>query len=312
MPPSLDERMPHDERRIRRVLPVLRLLLAYVPLLTLRRLQSFGARREWRFRGIAQRFITADGVACEWLIPLDSADERVLVYLHGGGFVFGWTDMHRRMVIRLAQEIGARALAVDYRLAPEHPFPAALDDCATVYRWLLKQGYKPENIAIAGDSAGGNLTLTTLIKLRDDGDPLPAGAACLSPATDLYDEARLEGVRDPVLHPRVMRGFRDAYIPNHDPRHPLLSPVYADLHGLPPLLIHAGEDEALRDHAERIAEAAQKAGVAVRLHIYPRMWHVWQLSFAYLAQGAQSLTEIGQFLRAQMDAPEKAAEPPGI
>lgn len=290
-----------DEKRMRRLLPVFRWMLAYLPLPTMRRLQSFGVKNPLRLpAGVTKTNVQANGVPCEWLIPDGSADDRVLLYFHGGGFVYGWTNMHRYMVIRLAREMSVRALAVDYRLAPEYPFPAALEDCVTAYRWLLKQGFAAEHIVFAGDSAGGNLTLTTLLKLRDDGDPLPAGAACLSPATDLYDESRLEGTYDLVLHPRAMRSFRDAYIPHHDARDPLLSPVYADLRGLPPLLIHAGEDEALCDHAIRITELAKRAGVPVRLEIYPRMWHVWQLTVGRLPQAVQSLQDIGQFLKARI------------
>jgi acetyl esterase/lipase len=198
--------------------------------------------------------------------------------------------------------LGIQALAVDYRLAPEYPFPAALDDCTTVYRWLLKQGFAPERIAIAGDSAGGNLTLTTMIRLRDSGDPLPAAAVCLSPATDLVDESDFANGYDPLLHPRTMQIFRDCYIPNHDPHDPLLSPVFADLHGLPPLLVQAGEDELLRSHSVKIAAKAEQAGIDVRLKVYPRMWHVWQLNFWNVPQAQQALEEVAQFVKAHVSA----------
>jgi acetyl esterase/lipase len=170
-----------------------------------------------------------------------------------------------------------------------------LDDCATAYHWLLKQGLSAQDIVVAGDSAGGNLTLALLMKLRDSGEPLPAAAACLSPVTDLTQHDARPGYQDPVLPPKAMRLYTTSYVGNHDPHDPLISPVYGDLRGLPPLLIHAGEDEMLRDDAERISERAKAAGVDVRLEIYPRMWHVWQLYLA-LPQATHSLDEIAQFL----------------
>jgi acetyl esterase/lipase len=196
--------------------------------------------------------------------------------------------------------MNARALMVDYRLAPEHPFPAALDDCATAYRWLLAQGVDAASIALAGDSAGGNLTLTTLMLLRDQGDPLPAAAACLSPATDLSTRGDFAtDFRDPLLHPKASAWYRRSYVAQGDPSNPLISPVYGEWAGLPPLLIHAGEEEILRDDAERAAALARAAGVDVELAIYPRMWHVWQL-YPALPDAQHSLTAIAAFLTARM------------
>ncbi len=293
-----------NESTIRRFLPLLRLALGYLPLGAMRRLHASGTLR--LPGGIASELIRADGVPCEWLIPAECSPERILVYLHGGGFVYRWTDMHRQMVAQLARQMGVRALAVDYRLAPEFPFPAALEDCTTVYRWLLKQGIAPQNIVVAGDSAGGNLTLTTLLHLRDEGDPLPAAAACLSPATDMTEREEIQQGFDPILHPRALRGFRDAYITHHDPGLPLLSPVYADLHGLPPLLIQAGEDEILCGDCVRMAEVARRAGVESRVEVYPRMWHVWQLTYG-LPQAATALNDIAEFLTEHMGQPQPAS-----
>ena len=275
-------------------------MLAYAPLPLMRWVQSAGLFR--LPAGVTRETVTADGVRCEWLIPEQSSSDHVLLYLHGGGFVYGVTNLHREMVGQLARLTGLRVLMVDYRLAPEYPFPAALDDCTAVYRWLIKQGIDPKKIVVAGDSAGGNLTLTTMIRLRDAGDPLPAGAACLSPATDLTVREELEQRRDPVLHRRALYAFRTAYVADQDCTDPLLSPVYGDLHGLPPLLIHAGEDEVLCADSIRLAEAAEKAGVQVRLEVYPRMWHVWHLYYATLPQASQAVEEIAQFLKAQLAA----------
>jgi len=285
------------ERNLRRFLPLARWMLAYLPLPFMRWLQSSGAVR--LPAGVTRESVSADGVPCEWLIPEGSSDQ-VLLYLHGGGFVYGMTTLHREMVGQLARLSGLRALMVDYRLAPEHPFPAALEDCTTVYRWLLRQGIDPQNIVVAGDSAGGNLTLTTLINLRNEGDPLLAAAACISPATDLTIRQELEGLHDPVLHRRALYAFRAAYVAQHDCTDPLLSPVFADLRGLPPLLIHAGEDEVLRGDCVRLAQLAKEAGVEVRLEVYPRMWHVWHLYHANLPQASHALEDIAQFLKSHV------------
>jgi monoterpene epsilon-lactone hydrolase len=193
-----------------------------------------------------------------------------------------------------------RILMVDYRTAPNYPFPAALDDCVAAYLWLLNQGVVAQNIVVAGDSAGGNLTITMLMKLRDSGNSLPAAAACLSPVTDLTPKDHLrKGFKDPLLSPKAIKFYNQSYVGNDDAHDPLISPVFGDLRGLPPLLVHAGEDEILRDDAVRIASLAKSVGVDVRLEIYPRMWHVWQLNLA-LPQAIQSLDDIAHFLKAHL------------
>lgn len=281
---------------------MLRLLQAYLPLWVARWAEKREATRVRPFTGITHKVVSADGVRCEWLIPENSSADRALLYLHGGGFVYGLSSLHRRMVAYLARKMGVRVLMVDYRVAPEHPFPAALDDCVTAYRWLLKQGISAQNAAAAGDSAGGNLTITTLMKLRDDGDPLPAAAACLSPVTDLTDTGGLSRQgSDPLLHPKAVKFYNQSYVAQHDAHNPLISPVFGDWHGLPPLLIHAGEDEILRADAVRAEELAKAAGGDLRLEIYPRMWHVWQLYLA-LPQAIQSLDDIAQFLKSRLGA----------
>ena len=272
-----------------------RLLLGYLPIPALRWFQMH-LERPAHPVDVRLEPVDADGVACEWLIPAGASRTHVILYLHGGGFVFGWGNMYRHMVSYIARLAGVSALGVAYRLGPEHPFPAALEDCVTAYTWLLKQGIAPENIVIAGDSAGGNLTLTTLLKLRDDGQPLPSAGVCLSPPTDFVTHAASQKY-DLVLHPRAMTYFRQAYIGDHDPTDPLLSPIYADPHGLPPLLIQAGEEEMLCDEAIRMADRARQAGVDVRLEVYPRMWHVWQLNYATLPQAIQALADVARFIQ---------------
>lgn len=257
------------------------------------------AREKLPFDGIRES-VSAEGVPCEWIIPKDSPPDRALLYLHGGGFVFGLTPLHLQMGAYLAKRMGIRILMVDYRLAPENPFPAALEDCETAYRWLLRSDISARDIVVGGDSAGGNLSLTMVMKLRDSGDPLPSAVACLSPVTDLTPEAHLRtGFKDPLLPPTAIRLYSRSYVGSHDSHHPLISPVFDDLHGLPPMLIHVGEDEILLDDAIRITRLAEAAGVDVRLQVYPRMWHVWQL-FLSLPEAVESLGDIAQFLQAHL------------
>ena len=288
------------ENKVRARLPITRLFAAYLPLSLARRLIKLGIKHVKLPAGITRESVSADGVPCEWLIPQDRSADRVLLYLHGGGFIYGLTPPHFQMVSSLAQKMGLRTLMVDYRVAPEHPFPAALDDCVIAYRWLLKQGISPENIVVAGDSAGGNLTITTLMKLHENGDQLPAAAACLSPVANLAERDKPPKLReDPLLHPRARKMFNKSYVAHNDPRDPLISPVFGDWHGLPPLLVHAGEDEILLDDAVSIQALAKAAGVDVRLEIYPRMWHVWQL-YPQLPQAGQSLDDIAQFFTSHL------------
>ena len=187
------------ERKIRAWFPVLRFAQAYLPL----GFTQWANRQSLRYArlpaGMACQAISADGVACEWLVPDDSPADRVLLYLHGGGFVYGLTAPHLAMVAYLCKRIRVRALLVDYRLSPAHPFPAPLEDCLTAFRWLLKLELSPRNIVVAGDSAGGNFTLAMLMKLRDNGEQLPAAAACLSPAADLTGERNAsDAFHDPL------------------------------------------------------------------------------------------------------------------
>lgn len=289
-----------NERKIRAGLPVIRFMQTYIPLPVAHFLLKLGMARVQPGEDIIRESVCADVVPCEWLIPKNSQPDRVLLYFHGGGFVFGLTPQHLKMGAYLAQAMGLRILLVDYRLAPEYPFPAALDDCVTAYHWLLKQDVLAHNIVVGGDSAGGNLTVSMLMKLRDNGKPLPAAAACLSPATDLTPKENLqEGFSDPLLSPKAVKFYSQSYLGNNDPHNPLISPVFGDLHGLPPLLVHAGEDEVLRDDAVRLTNLAESVGVDVRLEIYSRMWHVWQL-YLTLPEARQSLEDIAQFFKTHL------------
>jgi monoterpene epsilon-lactone hydrolase len=297
------------EQKIRARFPLIRFLQSYLPLSISRWLIKRSVSQVRLQAGVQRKRVLADGVACQWILPPNAPEDRLLLYLHGGGFVLGVTHLHLHMVACLAKKMAVRALMVDYRLAPEYPFPAALEDCLTTYRWLLKQGILAQNIMLAGDSAGGNLTLTSMMKLRHDGDPLPAAAACLSLIADLSaSNPQPQGFKDPLVPPRAGKIYRDSYVGHTDPHNPLISPIYGDLHGLPPLLLHAGEDELLHQDAIRITDLAKSAGVEVRLEIYPRMWHVWQL-YLNLPQAIQSLDDIASFLCAHLPVSAQPSKP---
>lgn len=285
------------EQKARSRLPLLRMLQVYMPLAVTHWLVKKGTQRVQLPADTTRRSVTANGVACDWLIPDGASPDCVLLYLHGGGFVIPQTPNHLKMGAYLARKTGFQTLMVDYRVAPKHPFPAPLDDCVTAYRWLLQQGYAAHNIVIAGDSAGGNLALTTLMTLRDNGDPMPSAAACLSPSGDLtVRDAASNALDDILLPPKARKFYRESYVGKSDPHNPLISPLFGDWHGMPPLLIHAGEDEVLKDDAIRINDLASAAGIDVSLEIYPSMWHVWQINLN-LPQATDSLNKIAAFLK---------------
>ena len=250
--------------------------------------------------------VAADSVPGEWLIPRDAPQDRALLYVHGGAWFMGSATTHRSLVASLAYASGVRALSINYRLAPEHPFPAGLDDCMAAYEWLLRSGIAPNKIIVAGDSAGGNLTLALLIALRDAGKPLPAGAVAISPATDLTFTGESYTARA-HLDPFFSRLGPDAtvmlqgYTAGHDPRHPLISPLYADLHGLPPLLLHVGDHEALLDGVVGFGERAAAAGVDVQTVVWPGMFHVFQAFAAILPEARRANAQIAAFIRSRLD-----------
>jgi acetyl esterase/lipase len=241
----------------------------------------------------------ADGVPGEW-VAAPNADVGVVLYLHGGGYVIGSPRTHREMASRISRASAARLLVIDYRLAPEHPFPAAVDDAVTAYRWLLAQGIAPENIAIAGDSAGGGLTLATLVRLRDGGDPLPACAVTLSAWTDLEGTGESMSTRaeaDPMIKQELLSQMALPYAAGNL-RHPHAAPLYAELHGLPPLLMQVGDAEVLLDDTTRVVERVRAVGGRVEITIYPEMFHVFQMYAGLLPEGQQAIDEIGAFVKA--------------
>jgi epsilon-lactone hydrolase len=244
--------------------------------------------------------VTANGVKSEWVSAPDADSGRAILYLHGGGYVIGSINTHRSLAARLSRAAKARVLVIDYRLAPEHPFPAAVDDSVAAYRWMLAQGLKPSRIAVAGDSAGGGLTAATLVAIRDAKLPVPAAGALLSPWVDMEgigESMTTKDSVDPMVHKEGLLGMAKAYLGGQNPRSPLAAPLYADLAGLPPLLIQVGTSETLLDDASRLAERAKKAGVNVTYEPWQNMIHVWHLFAPMLDEGQQAIEKIGAFVR---------------
>jgi acetyl esterase/lipase len=269
------------------------------------------SRQERIFRppsGVEIQAVPERGNKGEWIVPTDAPERPVILYLHGGAWVLGWSAIHRRLVAHLCLDAGLRAFAVDYRVAPEHTYPAALDDCVAAYRWLVSSGIAPHDIVIAGDSAGGNLTLTTMMSLRDAGDPLPALGVCISPSTDLAGTgATFRTKKDLVMTPEFVLKMRGLYAAGQDMKSPLLSPLFGDLQGLPPLLVHAGGEEMLLSDATRLADAARDAGVDVTLAVWPGMWHVWHLMAPMLPEARQAIAAIAAFIRERLAPRQPAA-----
>jgi len=240
---------------------------------------------------------TVGGIAGEWVRPDGDFPAQTLLYLHGGGYFVCSPLTHRPITTGFAKR-GFRVFAPDYRLAPEHPFPAAVEDAVAAYRGLLAIGIPAQTITVAGDSAGGGLALALLLSLRDAGDALPVAAVLFSPWTDLAATGASlvsNDARDAMFHGDGIRRSTEIYLKGTDPRTPLASPLYADLHGLPPLLIHAGSYEVLLDDSTRLAERARKAGTPVQIRIWPVVPHVWQL-FPWIPEATESMNEASRFL----------------
>ncbi|HYR73746.1 MAG TPA: alpha/beta hydrolase [Candidatus Acidoferrum sp.] len=246
--------------------------------------------------------VNVPAAPAEWLRPPSAVPGRVVLYLHGGGYVIGSPRSHRHLAAAIAGAAGASALLLDYRLAPEHPFPAAVEDATAAYRWLLDQAIAPEHIVIAGDSAGGGLTVATVLALREARVPLPAGGVCISPWVDLTCSGAsyaTKAAADPIVRRAGVEEMARAYLGATPPRTPLASPLFADLRGLPPLLIHVGSDEVLLDDAVQLAERAKAAGVDATLEIYDRMIHVWHWFLPMLDEAQTAVEAIGQFVRSR-------------
>ncbi len=244
--------------------------------------------------------VTANGVQAEWTSTPNDARDAALLYMHGGGYVIGSLDSHRHLAAEAGRAAGIAALALDYRLAPEYPFPAAVDDALAGYRFLLARGIEPERIALAGDSAGGGLVAATMLAIRDAGLAQPACGWCISPWVDMEaagETMSSRAVADPTVQRAGILDMAKMYLNGADPRSPLAAPIYADLRGLAPLLIQVGAAETLLDDALRLAKAAGAADVRVDLEIWPEMIHVWHLFHPELAAGRQAIEAGGAFVR---------------
>jgi len=247
--------------------------------------------------------IDTNGIAAEWSLAPGSNPSKVLLFFHGGGYCSGSIVSHRGMVTEAGRGARARTLAVGYRLAPEHPFPAAIEDARSAYRFLLDQGIAPSKIVIGGDSAGGGLTLALMTSVRDAREPLPACAWLVSPWVDLQmigASLAEKAVADPLISKSYLKELASAYLAGADPANPLVSPLNADLAGLPPLLVQVGSAETLLDDAVRIARRAGAADVRVNLEIWPHMIHAWHLWAAQLEAGRRAIASAGAFIRAHL------------
>ncbi len=257
--------------------------------------------------------IDADGCAAEWVLAQRDPAQPVVVYLHGGGYSLGSPRSHRHLAASLGRAVDAAVLSVDYRRAPEFPFPAAVDDALAATRWLLDRTDGP--IVLAGDSAGGGLVVASMIALRDAGLPLPAAGICLSPWVDLTCAAgalTALAARDPLLSLAELQRMAASYLGDADPRHPLASPAFAALAGLPPLLIQVGTDELLLDDARTLARAARAADVEVTLQEWPGMIHVWQWYFPVLDEGRRAIADVGAFIRRHIAGEYPHPESPAL
>ena len=244
--------------------------------------------------------VNAGGVTAEWVVAEGASDSRVVLYFHGGGYIIGSPRTHRAMLAHLSRDAAARVLSLDYRLAPEHPFPAPVEDSVAAYRWLLNEGFDPARIALGGDSAGGGLTVAALVQIRYLGLPIPGAGVCVSPWVDmegLGESMETRAAADPMVGKENLMVSAKTYLGGADPRAPLAAPLYADLRGLPPLLIQVGDAEVLLDDSTRLAGIAREAGVDVQMDVWDDMIHVWHVFAPILPEGKQAIKQAGDFIK---------------
>jgi monoterpene epsilon-lactone hydrolase len=252
-------------------------------------------------KGIEISPVTIDNFYAEWISLSQNKKDKVLLYFHGGGYVMGSVPTHRTHVAKFVKGSSVSALLFGYRLAPEHPFPAAIDDSVTAYRWLLAQGIAPSHIVFIGDSAGGGLALAALLALKDKSIPLPAAVVALSPWTDLKCIGEsYRTAKDPLSPGESWTVFSKYYVGDGDPSNPWISPLYGDLHGLPPMLIYVGEHEVLLDDSIRFAEKAKDASVNVTLKVGKGMFHCYPVCAPLFPEATQAMEEICVFIRNQI------------
>jgi len=250
--------------------------------------------------------VDAGSVPAEWITPDNPADGDALLYLHGGGYVFGGLDSHRDIACRLAQAAGVRVLLLDYRLAPENRFPAAVEDATAAYRWLLAGGQAADRLVVAGDSAGGGLSVALMVQLKALELPLPKAAVLMSPWVDLAntgDSVSLHADADAMLSPQAVDKFASLYLDGQDPGDPLASPLYADLSGLPPTQVLVGSEEVLRSDSERLVERINGAGGRAELAVWPKMPHVFPILAGVIPEGRQAVQDMSAFIRTNLSTP---------
>lgn len=255
--------------------------------------------------GVTTEAVNANGVSCEWVVATNADNRRVILYLHGGGYVVGSIISHRGLAASLSKSAQARVLSVDYRLAPEHKFPAPVEDAMSAYGWLLETGIEPANIVIAGDSAGGGLAVATLVAIRETGLPIAGAGLCLSPWVDMEAQGNsfdTNAAVDPMITRAGILAFAGEYLGIADPKSPLAAPVYADLTGLPPLIIQVGTPEALCDDAIWLRDHATKAGVDVTFESWDDMVHVWHRYAPKLPEAQQAVDRLGEFVKEKLGA----------
>ena len=244
--------------------------------------------------------LSAGGVAAEWIVAPGAENGSTVLYLHGGGYVGGSVRTHRVLMADISKAAGARVLGLDYRLAPEFPFPAPVEDTVAAYRWLLSNGTDPKKIVIGGDSAGGGLMVSALVALRYLGEPMPAAGVGLSPWTDMEATGQSFAKNaevDPSVNRDAIFQIAEAYLAGKDPRAPLASPIHADLSGLAPLLLHVGSIETLLDDTIVLAQRAREAGVEVEVDVWDDMPHVWHQFAPILPEGQQAIQRVAEFIR---------------
>jgi len=247
--------------------------------------------------------VTANGVKAEWTATPKDARDAALLYLHGGGYVIGSLDSHRHLAAEAGRAAGIAALALDYRLAPEHPFPAAVDDALASFRFLLGRGISPGRVALAGDSAGGGLVVAAMLAIREAGLPQPGCGWCISPWVDMEaigETMSSKAAADPTVQRAGLLDMAKMYLSGADPRSPLAAPIYGNLSGLAPLMIQVGACETLLDDALRLAKIGGAADVRVDLQIWPEMIHVWHLFHPELKAGRQAIEAGGSYVRAMI------------
>jgi acetyl esterase/lipase len=270
---------------------------------SMRRVWHSLANALWTASGVDVRRAHVAGMHAEWLTPEAPAARKVILYLHGGAYVFGNCTTHRQLVSYIARSCGVRALVIEYRLAPENPFPAAIEDSLAAYRALLEEGYAADEIVLMGDSAGGGLVMALLLSLRNAGEEMPAGAVMFSPWLDLTasgESMTTRERRDPWFKPPDMPIIASYYCAQDDYTNPLVSPVFADVSGLPPVYIQVGDDEILLSDSTRIAENIEAAGGEVTLEVWPGMFHVFQVFVHQMPESREAIAKLVPFVQSRL------------